>query len=383
MRAIQQVLTFDRSRAVDLLGEVTIPSAPEGGCRDALAPDLSIYYETLAKVISGTAALSPERRRSLDDLLERSVYRTSYTSDVFAVAAMLARLQVPSQKFQDLLRIYASALDRMPGDFRSFIYFSHRRGDAMTALLETSARMGIPSGPLLASIRRFIVTNLSRPQCKDLVARLEPVKTAEPNMKFAAFSPASLSVVAAYNAKAGMSERSHSPIGIEDIPRNQSEDPPDDVRYFARGTGKVMLERLKDIMRRQQSPDKAPAGKPFEEIVEDFLGDLESWTAASGETTLDIYNEKSIIYLALFANLPSGAPKLRVLSSFLVVLEKAYAEIESKSDWFAPWHRLLIGSMLCSPEGNGAREALARSQNPVISGYEAFKRVTTTDPCKQ
>jgi hypothetical protein len=139
---------------------------PRIGCNEALAPDLSGYYDGLRDLI-----FSGRGESSVANIawLEENIKQMTSPLQLPAVAGLLARLSVPQGHFDSLLLQYESTLNKLGASDRELgqITASHLLTTSTRNLLESTANKGIGTTGLLSSYRQFILNSSEEAACSD------------------------------------------------------------------------------------------------------------------------------------------------------------------------------------------------------------------------
>jgi len=376
VRAAAAMAALDKSRAIEMFLEVQKPQSNAGGCKAALVPNASIYYDELGK-LAARGPLTKPQSEDLDLLLDRAIASISVTPDVLAATRMIIASNSGRDRMQALLGGLAGAMLRVDGDFRSFVTLTAQGIDVFYTLLQRAQRNGIDTRPFAHALRQYIVTNLKSPHCADLLARLQNTgRASAPGRRPLDLDKIPLaagfngSVVSAFPSGSGISA-----ITSEEIrPLEQVSEKIDDVVYFTAGTASSLNLRIRELFRSQGSANLNTSKVEMEDAVRGIMEELRSWKPDSSESYPDYYNQKVVLYFALIDALPAGPSRDRATQYLGEFIDASYDRILQKSEWFHFAHRFLVGQARESSQGEAFRILAARSQNNVLAGYAQLWR---------
>ncbi|MBK9169128.1 MAG: hypothetical protein IPM24_16920 [Bryobacterales bacterium] len=370
---------LDKTRAVVMFTGIRKPQFAAGGCREPLTPDLAVYYRAMAELRRPPLPASEEARRDLETAIDRAAGEASVPAEVFDAAGMIVKLELPRERTAALVSALGGAMARMEGDFRPFVAFTAEKWQVVQELMDRLQRLSLDSRPFVAAVRRFIVTNLNTPQCRDAAARLRN-RDAEAAAEALPFDLSKIPVAAGFNEsvlQGAPGFDGFSAIGPDDIRITvQRDDSLDDVESFEKGRGKEILRKFQEFrtrIRRAAATGLGPG--EIEDGIKALLRDMKEWAPEREEEFLDHYNEKAQAYFALIKDIPLGPYRIQALDEAGEFIEGSFARIDEKSVWFWSMQEYLTGWARESEEGVAVRELCARSRNPVMAGYALLWRL--------
>jgi hypothetical protein len=366
-RAVLAMWDLDRRRAVDLLRDIRKPTIDEPGCGNALIADPSIYFVTLAQLSSSLPSLPPGIRKEILGTIIDSVSGVQLNTEVAPAAALITHLNTDTPAIAQMTALFASALRNMHGDLRSFVLTDNSAPDELLMLLRRMREEHIPTRPLIDAIHQYLLSNLTAPQCKDLVrsfaAKAAPISSS-PGLRF---DPNVFRLVQVFNRRLRYLSEPPGPEIVVETLSNQEGPNLSDVPYWTTPKSKALLERIRHLGEAKGSVSVTA----WTDAVRDLLGALGEWTPADEASAEDYYYQRCLIYRRLLELLGPGDLRALVLAEFRLYLEQSYSSFVDKTEWFAP-----VSDYFNARKGNTyalrLTGDLAISSNSIINVYSTL-----------
>jgi hypothetical protein len=323
-RVVLAIAPLDGRKAIRLFERIVPPRPPAAGCASAFVPDVSIYYEALAKVL-GLLRAQPSRNTRQDELfqeLQEIVAATTSPVQLFPLAKALEQVDLTSHQISSLLSSLSAAIDVFPVDDNSFYsdgqYFPVKGEDQLVRL---AVKSQVSSIAVVHSFHVFLDRSLNGPHC----AGNEPE-----NLK---------DLIEAYTALNQSTEPLSTPSSVPLI-----EPSPDDGGYWLNPKSKTLLEDAKHL----NFDDK---WRPFTEAdrqtpewqdrVRHLLNDMEDWRPNDEPDPADYYHQRCMLLYETLAHLPSGPLYDRVVATMIATFSESSLQWDSPAEWYFEVSRFL------------------------------------------
>ena len=191
LKVIREMARLDSKLALEWLETISSLVLPAAGCDSLAVSDTDALFEFLA-TSAGPIYRSHSREDDYYDLLARHLSGISSPIQMPAAAKLLAEVEIPQDRFAELLGIYTRRLAEVRGDDTSFAIaviqgtktFKPRTTkfseapllDEIERLVKRLVRLGEVPDTVLQACRRFLAAHLQAPRCADGV-RPVPIVT--------------------------------------------------------------------------------------------------------------------------------------------------------------------------------------------------------------
>ncbi len=317
-RAVTLMLSLDARRGREMFAAIRKPALDPVRCDQGMVPDVSPVYGLLARIVS--SAYSAQEKRSEENVRFLIQYLDTLTSPVdlapMAQAVISAGLTAP--QLEVALAAFASKLDLIAGDDRSFTTTVGEVRDAIEALASEAKAQGIGTEALRSALRKYLVVNLTGPRCEDTTG------------------PSSDQVVDWFNREF---RGEVSAIGPDETRTAARDGTFQAHAYFQSLISKRLNEDVRNLRFNSQGEAWSAADRSspeWRQKLDEVLGRLNGWTAADEPSAADYFHEKAILLRAVYEMAPAGAQRDSILESFIALLNGSIVEQQDRVEWF--WH---------------------------------------------
>jgi hypothetical protein len=168
-RAVKAMLEIDKPRAREMFRSIPTLKLPRLDCDEALAYDVSIFYETLTAVANSAFSAEEAGRYEHVNFLEYYIDGMTSPAQIVPAANAILSLKLPAPQFERLVRVFSTRLPKVSGDDRSFSQALAQGAvsNGVMALAESSKRQGLSRVELLKAAREFLAAHLRAERCSD------------------------------------------------------------------------------------------------------------------------------------------------------------------------------------------------------------------------
>jgi hypothetical protein len=159
-RAVRDMLAVNKPKARQLFGEISAPVLPPLSCADALVPDVSAFYDTLAAVVMSTFS---EKERAKEEHIN---FLLSYLAQVTSPAQL-----APALRLIQSVELTPGQHDAVLGRINGILEGMQLEDRAFTATLSDVRSMITPETS--ASFVKYMQRGLSGTRCPDDSAKVE------------------------------------------------------------------------------------------------------------------------------------------------------------------------------------------------------------------
>lgn len=364
-RAVKLLLSRNRTKARELLEDISPPPVENLDCQDTLVYDVSELYEAVRQIAEQTFTGEEIVEGSRFLFLDSYVSAVHHPSQIEPVARMLTVLTISDDERQRLISSFVRALQKVNGDDRSFsesLISVSRTIRHLNDLLRTSGSSGIIE--LLRSYRQYLVRNLNGPRCGDNV--LDNGERIGEKLAIEEFNEGMMPV--APSERMGISS-----IGVQEVNHTKSLGSKREVRYWQSAKSKEFLFRIKalrfgDGKEPLAESERQKASWHFE--VSQFLSDLTGWTARDEEAKADYFHQKCVLLRGVLELSADIELRGRVLDYFISFISAWAGEDIYWSEWNIYLEYILHwqGSVRAEERG-GIQDRLKMSRDPIIQAY--------------
>ena len=326
-KAVRAMLSIDYKKARELFEEIPPPQIPRLNCQDAMAYDVSIFYETVADVAA--RAFSP--KEVADDepfhLLQRYAASVDSPAEVAPVARMLMGTSLKPALYEALVNSFAGALAQLSGDDRSFsATVPNGAAQAIADLLADCAHRRVNAAPLADAWRAYLRRQLGGARCADSATRGDDLLPGG-------------------DVKAASADGVAQIAGACESPQCQQ-----------------LASQLISLLFVSQKGSDEWAGK-----LRQYLAALADWKG--DDHPEESFQFKSSTYEDLLNETPAGPLHDLLLSSLLAWLEQTDYRGGHRVEWFYAVNKLIVHAFADRAANAATVRELRRSEDPVISLY--------------
>ncbi len=378
-RAVKAMLPVDGALALRMFREIPQPAPAPLSCKDALAYDLSAYYETLAEVAGKAFTPAEIEEEEPFKLLAGYVQGVAFPAQVAPVARMLASAAVTRPHLETLAATFAGRLKELAGDDRSFSDSISRQGGAGPAIAALAARckqLEIPTAGLVEAYRSYMVRHFRSARCEDggeapdisfgMAVSPDDEKRADP--------------VAYFNER--LREDPVPPLAAEDLA-------PSKLEGSASGTRPCDSQDCRHIAELYRSLVFGKDGLPYTQQqkatgewqaqAKEFLTALAEWKG-DGLPAAELFQQKCWFYSEIASVTPNGPNRVMVLRAFLDFLKQNTFQQKSRIEWFLPVNSLIARASLDPLGLKDLWTELRASGDSVIALYAALEEIAPRPP---
>lgn len=324
-RAVRDMLAVDPAKGRELFLEITRPALPQLTCDDALFYDVADYYQALGAVAQ-SAFTAQERKKEEDvNFLLDYMGQVSSPAQLAPLARVIKGASVSAQQRDILWNKFYGLLESMQPDGRSY-----------SSAFDEISREIVPGAA--ASFEKFKQNSKG---CPD-------------------------------DSRAGVT------IDLNQGPVNAGKTPTVE-NYWESSAAKQLLQgaqKLRFTPEGKLIDDSARASQEWQDKLNDYLGQIASWTSSQEKSEADYYHEKCIVYEALVELIPAGPQRDKTLEAFLEFVGNSSLQRESPPDWFVHAQSMLE-RVRNSSSGEPVKllSGFQGSGNAVLVLYAAEERV--------
>lgn len=366
-RAIRDMLALDPARARELFSSLVKPRTDPLSCDDALVPDFDGLYQTLQQIVAST--FSPAERQKDEHVHLLTTYLSGITAqtELAPAARTIAALNLTPAQLEVAAGVFATKLETVPHDDRSFSVAAGPLRDAIASLALALAHQGLPTEGLVRGFRRYLVSSLSGARCEDNAGvsthSLEPARVVE-----------------------WFNTQFHGDVAIvhpDEIQPSSVEGSAKIEPYWQSGEAKQILADGKALRFSPQGSLLSPADRNTQEwkrSLSDFLTELDGWKPTDEASETDYFHEKAIAYEALLELTPPGEERDKIMTAYVAFIANSDTEQQSPVEWF--WHAQDTLARLRNAGDNTAKllAAYKNSGNVVLSLYATLDMLAPARP---
>jgi len=370
-RAVEDALSLNQTKARILFEQIEIHLVPLG-CGEALAYDLSTFYQTLGKVISNGFTQKEKLEGRQIQLLERHVIGLRSHSQVGPVAQLLRTLDLSSGDLGAALSSFVGSLATLHGDKRSFTSAARYLDlDSLPWLVTQLDAKGVPAAATLPNLRQYLVSNFRDSPCTEILEDPAQAKS---------LSEAALYFVNRFNERLGPNIKKYAlvPVGADEIQGALDSSQPSTHDYWYSRKSNELLEGIRGL-KFGTGQDKLLSAEDrntprWEGQLSDFLKEFESWEP-NDEPADDFFFEKAVIYKGLIELVPSEPKRSRIIQSYVDFLGESDFQVQNRIEWF--WQlQILLGQIRIRGLDSRAEviQTFEKSRDPILSLYARLER---------
>lgn len=357
-RATLAMVDLDPKLAIRFFERIRPPRPAAAGCSSPFVPDVSIYYDTLYKVLALLRIRKPrndaEAQQSFVQI-EEVVGATTSPVQLMPLAAVLEKVDLASAQLSALLGNLVAAIENFPVDDRSLSADEHWRLfagtpiEAIAKLAALSRKHNVSPDSLVQAYRDYLDRSMRGPHCADNLPQGESaLATAiqSLNEQLAAFGP-------------GI-----EPIGVPESKPPIEPAPAEGEYWLGAKTEQLLMDgkhlNFDDNWRPYKEGDRK---KPeWQDRVRLLLNHMEDWRPSDEQDPADYYHQRCMMLYGTLRYLSLGALYDRVVSTWIATFEESSLQWENPAEWYFEVSRFLRFSKK-DDKGRIPQSALASLKN--------------------
>jgi hypothetical protein len=329
-RAVRDMLPLDTANARRLFVEIARPTLPQLTCDDALAYDLSDFYQVLSAVVDGT--FTPKERAKDEHLNFLTDYLGQATSpaEVPPLALVVQSVGATAQQRQGLWARLGGLLESMQTDDRSF-------SSSLPAL-----------------------DSLSLPEMQASLAKYRQKSHGCESDSSSAPSDASKNAA------------STTPKPTAPKPATPKLD-----AYWQSANSQQLLQlgkKLRFDSNNLPLSDAQRSTPEWQQQIDDYLNQFAGWTADQEPSEADYYHEKCTVLMSLIELVPPGPESDKIISDYVGFISNSNLYQQSPAEWFLEPQALLDRFQTSKAMRAKILDAYQSSGNPVLSLEVALEK---------
>lgn len=364
-RAVDDALAINPGQGRALFDQLHLPNLQPLSCDEPLAYDLDPYYKSLKAILRMTFTLKEVKEGRRDAFISSFAGSLQSHAQVAPLSELLVSADLSPEELADATMLFAASLDQLRGDPRSFAAATSENNSAelgaFPKLVSVLRKNGMPTAPLLRSIRNYFVANLSGLRCAESSGSKEdplPQAASFFNHEFAAeLQPAQL-----------------RPIDVNEITSAQIA-PKFILQDFWQSKEASQLQSelqsLRSVMNEDSTFQPKRATPEWQNELHDFLLALEAWQG-NGEPEDVAFHEKCELYEYVIDVIPPSPQRSQALENFVDFLEQTRFQEKSRMQWLLP-ALVLLGKERAREDHPEILRAFLDSRDPTLSLYARFE----------
>lgn len=359
IRAVRAMLAVDKQLGRELFTQIPEPQLPTLSCDDALAYDVSGFYDTLRQVAQESFAPKEKRQGNHTDFVLTYVEGMKSPAQIAPILGLLSSIESTPDQLAVLVHAFSNTLKKVSGDPRSF-YFSLRydgTASSVQQLVAACKQKGVSTGELLEAYRAYLIRNLGANQCAETQTKRGKELTD------------------AYLAK--VNEWIGTPIEADDVRPSRIEGSAKIHEYWASPKARELMRKYKSLRFAGGSeiPEAERKTEAWGRALQEFMNDLDGWNSDE-ETEADYFNQKCALYEALIEITPAGLMRTKVLQDFIRYLRDTNIQNESRMEWMQHAGSLLQAAGSPNSTGQGGLfEMLRDSGDATLQLYARLQEL--------
>jgi hypothetical protein len=301
-RILRNLLTVDRGKARELMGQIVHPVLDPRPCEDALVADIAPYYEIAAAVAQSAFTAAEKDNDAHLQFLIGVLSAAKSPAEVAAFAGAIQNVTFTKAQWEVVLAVIARKLETVGADYRSFAVSFNAMEGSISRLAELARANRIESvDGLLGSFRKYLVLQMTASRCKpDIPIALDEMSWFRPNLSEAETNP---------KERRGNVE-AHA--------------------YFDSGDGRELGERLKTFSRRVGGELYVKAFIPTDKLL-DFLSTFASWNPSGSD--VDLLHQKATVLGVLMTTELAERDHDRIAKLCVELLTSSGAQRQAPAEW--------------------------------------------------
>jgi hypothetical protein len=330
-RAVLAMATIDAKLAIHLLQRIAPPRPPSVGCVNAFAPDVSIYYQALGKVLE-----MPRAQRARNDgetqasflQLQDAASATTSPVQLAPLIKLLEEANLSPTQLSSLLSTLAAAVESFPVDDNSFNY----RGDysvvkAKAELLQLASKKQVSISAFTHSFHDYLDRSLNGPHCTGNVPN---------DLKQL------VSLYESFNRRGTASDAEIEPLSLP-TSTPPIEPPPEPGEYWQSPKTEELLIDAKHLNfddnwqpftdADRQTPEWQDRVRHLLNDVRHLLNDMDNWGPMDEPDPAAYLHERCILFYRTLPYLPPGPLYDRITSSWMDTLAASSLQWDNPAEW--------------------------------------------------
>jgi hypothetical protein len=302
-RILGNLLTVDRGKARELMGQIVHPVLDPRPCEDALVADIATYYEIAAAVAQSAFTAAEKDNDAHLQFLIGVLSAAKSPGEVAAFAGAIQNVTFTKAQWEVVLAVIARKLETVGADYRSFAVSFNAMEGSVSRLAELARANRIESvDGLLGSFRKYLVAQMTAPRCKpDIPVALDEMSWFRPNLSEAETNPK--------ERKEAL--KAHA--------------------YFESGDSKLIGDRLKSILPRAGASNRVFFSGVTDQGLADFLQEYALWTPPGSD--VDALHEKATALEVLLQQTAPGEDRDRASRLCVALLTSSGAQRQNPAEW--------------------------------------------------
>lgn len=324
-RAVVRMAAINGSLARQMFAQIHVPDIPKASCEDPLVPVVDDYYAAAEAVF--TRGFTPAEVQRQDDaaFVQSLINRAAAPYHAAPLGRMLAGLRLSNAQFEVALNAYATRLESMTGDDRTFSESAAGIAAAIDALAARAESAQVPRVTLARAYRKFLVTQYSGTRCADSIpASFAGGGAVNPIERFNQSSlRGDLPKIDDKESNAKVSaEKMHVDAFWTSSDSSGIVASLQTLRWSPRGVAYSATDR---------------AGSEWKQQFEAALADIAAWRLESNDSSSnDAFHQKALVYEALIDLAPAGEQRSKITKDFVSFLAAADLQRSNPAEWL--WH---------------------------------------------
>jgi hypothetical protein len=360
-RAVIAMAPLDAKKAIQLFRQMSPPRPPAATCASGFAPDVSVYYDALAKVFASMKAQKPRNDAEAQApflLVQEVVSATTSPVQLAPLAKVLSEANLSPTELSPLLSSIAAAVENFPVDDNSFSYWGgYPAAKAKDQLVQLAASKQISTAAFLRSFYDYLDRSLNGAHC----AGNEPKDVKELATLYRSFT-----------RTPGNPEQGVDPLHIPDT-APPIEPGPDPGEYWQTPKEKELLLEGKHLNfddRWQPFTDPDFKTPEWQDRVRHALDDVDNWNASDEASPSDYYHEVEIMLFRMLSRLQPGTTLYdQVLAVWIKTFTESSLQWDNPVEWYIGVSEFLQFSRkdMKGPPPPAAIAVLKNSSNPYLN----------------
>jgi hypothetical protein len=314
-RVVKALLDIDGQRARDLFAQIDRPQPAKLDCSAAILTDPTIYFDTLAQVVTKAPFTAEEQKKQVPFwMMADAVHGIRTSLEIVAAARNFSQLVHSEKEALAMSSAFAAALNIDDSD-RNFGAAATRGNlvDAVLVARDRFARLGASPRTMQEELRGYLVRHLTAVRCEDSPG-------ADYGFSVGVFNQS----LRQQSAIQPISEEESQPVRLEG--RAEKPAPRNDDDY---------LELTNDV-------EALDVKEPDPDQVRKVLDKLRDWKGEPDEDAVSVFQRKAALYSTLLrrfrvvaakAEQPAASFWPSIVSGLIATLEDSSVLHASPCDW--------------------------------------------------
>ncbi|HYP07720.1 MAG TPA: hypothetical protein VER03_15915 [Bryobacteraceae bacterium] len=319
VRATRALLALDKEQGAKMFSSLPPPAFPALTCRDSMLWRTDAYYDLVLEVFNSGFTERQKKEGRHVAMLEDQLRGMNSTFHLEPLTRMLLAVQVSTKlstpQFERLLAVYATGLKALRPDDRSFSSGTrHGFTQAFYDLVAQTKKLNLSVTPLFDAYRTYLQDGIHAKRCED---------SADPNGEGATV----VNMVYLLNGELKKLEQdliSPPAAGLPTVPERAQV-----YSYWTSPSARKLFGTMVALTRRE---DKA--SDDWERQTRQFFNDVNDWEKDHGESPVNFFHQRAMLYTAMLRNLAAGALRVTAAKDYLNVLVNSDVRRLSPPEWY-------------------------------------------------